>query len=298
MPVNTYPGDAASELGSLREWIGRREVRGEVLNPDQAIKLGAMLNSSGPLAAGDGCLAVPVHWLYHLPFAPTSAIGDDGHPNSGGLLPPLSRLRRMWASSRITAEGPPLKLNTFVRKESVITEIQSKRGISGDLLFIHIEHTLFSDSGPHLHELQQIVYRDAAPSASAPANVRVARRDEVWSQTITATPVLLFRYSALTLNSHRIHYDRSYAVSSEGYQGLVVQGPLIATLLLEFAYGIRPGLRAVKFSFKAIRALIEGQPFQLCAVPLSEKSGLSLWVRDHEGFVTTEACVEFNNVKS
>ncbi|WP_338426308.1 FAS1-like dehydratase domain-containing protein [Sphingopyxis kveilinensis] len=269
-------------------WVGRSETREDVASAAPLASLAALLDHDvSPWAPG---MVPPLgHWLYFLPTARQSAIGEDGHPrrDAHGLLPPVPLSRRMWAGSRIDFLAP-VPLGAALARVTTIDAIKPKRGASGDLLFVTLCHEISADGAPAIREEQDIVFRGAAgaapvPGAAPAAVVTPEPADAV--RSITPDPVLLFRYSALTFNAHRIHYDRDYARDVEGYAGLVVHGPLIATLLMDHA--LRAGLSPRHFAFRAEAPLIDGAPFDLCLAHDAE--GARLWARDAAGRTTMRA---------
>ena len=273
-------------------WVGRSETRHDVATVAPLTGLAALLDHDvSPWTAG----TVPPlgHWLYFLPTARQSVIGADGHPVRGdkGLLPPVPLPRRMWAGSRIEFLSP-IAVGAALIRVTTIDAIKPKRGASGDLLFVTLRHEISADGVPTIREEQDIVFREAVGSAPPPAASAAAAptfsaapepADVV--RSILPDPVLLFRYSALTFNAHRIHYDRDYARDVEGYAGLVVHGPLIATLLMD--HGLRAGLVPHSFAFRAEAPLIDGAPFDLCLT--RDDHGARLWARDAAGHTTMRA---------
>lgn len=273
-------------MDDFSDWIGRSETRRDVATAAPLMGLGALLDRDAAPAE-----AVPPlgHWLYFLPDARQSAIGDDGHPrrDDSGLLPPVPLPRRMWAGGRVEFLGP-IAVGAALTRVTTIAAIRAKRGASGDLLFVTLRHDITADGIPAIREEQDLVYRAAATASGAPfapPPVEIEPADAV--RHVTADPVLLFRYSALTFNAHRIHYDRNYARDVEGYSGLVVHGPLIATLLIDHAAREMPGLTPARFSFRAEAPLIDGAPFDLCL--MREGDGARLWARDASGRTTMRA---------
>ncbi|MBB6427127.1 MaoC family dehydratase N-terminal domain-containing protein [Sphingopyxis sp. JAI128] len=271
-------------------WVGRSETRTDIAAPAPLAGLAALLDHDvSPWTPG----TVPPlgHWLYFLPDARQSAIGADGHPrrDEHGLLPPTPLPRRMWAGSRI-AFLSPVAVGAALTRVTTIDAIKPKRGASGDLLFVTVRHDIAADGVPAIREEQDIVFREAATGPAAPlppvAPTDSEPADAV--RSIAPDPVLLFRYSALTFNAHRIHYDRDYAREIEGYAGLVVHGPLIATLLMDHA--LRSSLVPRRFAFRAEAPLIDGTPFDLCLV--RQDGGARLWARDAAGRATMRAEVD------
>ena len=275
-------------MDDYSDWVGRSETRHDIATAAPLVGLAALLDHD---AAPPATVPPLGHWLYFLPDARQSAIGDDGHPrrDERGLLPPVPLPRRMWAGGRVEFLAP-IAVGAALTRVTTIAAIRAKRGASGDLLFVTLQHDIAADGVPAIREEQDLVYRaaataSAAPSAPPPPAPEPEPTDAV--RRITADPVLLFRYSALTFNAHRIHYDRDYARDVEGYAGLVVHGPLIATLLIDHARREMPGLAPSRFSFRAEAPLIDGAPFDLCLT--REGSGARLWARDTGGRTTMRA---------
>ncbi len=281
-------------MDDYSDWIGRSETQRDVASAAPLVRLAALLDHAPATPATVPPLG---HWLYFLPDARQSAIGDDGHPrrDERSLLPPVPLPRRMWAGGRVEFLAP-IAVGAELTRVTTIAAIRAKRGASGDLLFVTLQHDIAADGVPALREEQDLVYRAAATAATprarsasepvpapAPAPANAVRR-------MTPDPVLLFRYSALTFNAHRIHYDRDYARDVEGYAGLVVHGPLIATLLIDHARREIPDLLPSRFSFRAEAPLIDGAPFDLCLA--REDGGVRLWARDANGRPTMRADVQ------
>lgn len=254
------------DAAALHMWIGRKEMHYDEITPTQAQALAATLDwDDTTLSIGDE-LPAPWHWLYFLPTPKASEIDVDGHARRGGFLPAVPLPRRMWAGSRIDFLSP-LCVGDSTRRVSTIKDVKSKEGSSGKLVFVTVLHETFvlddAEDGAGkserlaISEEQDIVYREAsAPGAPLPKALPAPAQPQ-WSQEIKVDPVLLFRFSALTFNGHRIHYDRSYAVEQEGYEGLVVQGPLTATLLLDLLRKHLPGETLTSFSFRGVRPLTD-----------------------------------------
>jgi 3-methylfumaryl-CoA hydratase len=230
----------------------------------------------------DGELVPPgFHWTLAQPIARESDLGPDGHPRRGTFLPPVELPRRLWAGSRVDFRRP-LRVGERVERISKIASIHEKAGRDSPLVFVTVHHQLIGEDGVALEEDQDLVYRGpSSPGARAHDNGGAARNAE-WHRVIHPTETLLFRYSALTFNSHRIHYDRRYATEVEGYPGLVVHGPLIATLLLDLMQTQVATERIERFQFKAMRPTFDTSDFAVCASP-SENGRLALWSTDNDG---------------
>ncbi|GAB4038533.1 MAG: MaoC family dehydratase N-terminal domain-containing protein [Rubrivivax sp.] len=269
------------------DWIGRTETRTERLAAAPLAGLAATLDRDDP-APQDGTELPPLaHWLYFLPQAPQHALGPDGHPRRGGFLPPVPLPRRMWAGGRFEFHHP-LRVGDEATRVSRILRVEAKHGRSGELVFVTVRHEIGGARGLALTEEHDIVYR-AAPAPGDPAPVpHRAPADEHFARTIEPDPVLLFRYSALTFNGHRIHYDRRYCTEVEGYPGLVVHGPLIATLLVDLLRRERPSARLTRFAFTALRPTFDTHRFEVCGRDDGD-GRCALWARDHEGGLTMRA---------
>ncbi|MEJ3959644.1 MaoC family dehydratase N-terminal domain-containing protein [Brachymonas sp. G13] len=277
----------------LQAWQDRSETASDNLSL-QTLRALAVTLDHDAAALQAGSQAMPLaHWLAFQPLYQTSAAGVDGHARRGGLLPPVPLPRRMWASSALQWQpGNPLRAGDAIERHSRIASVQHKQGGSGELVFVTVQHDIHNAQGLALTDKQHIVYRAAAtPGAAAPAPV-AAEQDADWQREIDPSPLLLFRYSALTFNGHRIHYDRSYAQQEEGYPGLVVHGPLIATLLMDLLLRQLPDAEVRSFSFRAVRPTFDGQPFRVCGRLQPDGKTVQLWAQDHEGWLTMQAQAE------
>jgi 3-methylfumaryl-CoA hydratase len=231
------------------------------------------------------------HWTLAPLLARESELGPDGHPRRGGFLPPIPLPRRMWAGSRITFHRP-LCIGERVERESVIAAIEEKRGRTSDLVFVTVRHRFTSAAGLAMQEEQDLVYRDPAPpgsSATGPLVDAEAEPAARWQRTVRPTETLLFRFSALTFNGHRIHYDRRYAELVEGYPGLVVHGPLIATLLLELIQSHDPSVSLERFEFRALRPTFDTSDFRVSGARGNDERHFNLWSTDNRGQRAVEA---------
>jgi 3-methylfumaryl-CoA hydratase len=277
------------DLSHLRDWIGRSETRADLITATPVAALSATLDRDDPAPVAGTVLPPLWHWLYFTPLTRHSELGEDGHAKRGGFLPPVPLPRRMWAGGRLDFVQP-LRVGEPLTRTSTIKDVTTKQGRSGSLVFVCVRHDFQTAQGLALSEEHDIVYRDA-PQPGAPAVEPVpAARDEQFSRETVPDPVLLFRYSALTFNGHRIHYDRSYVTGVEGYPGLIVHGPLIATLLVDLLRRNLPAARVKRFSFKAVRPTFDIHPFTVCGK--AEGKTVTLWGRDHEGWLTMQATAE------
>ena len=272
----------------LLDWLGRITQAEDQVTTAPIKALSATLDRDDPAPQAGDALPPLWHWLYFLPNERQSGIGPDGHPKRGGFLPPVPLPRRMWAGGRLEFLQP-LRVGESVTRTSRIVDISGKEGRSGSLVFVRVRHEIANDAGVAVTEEHDIVYRDEPrPGAPAP-QPQAARTDEQFSRRIEPDPVLLFRYSALTFNGHRIHYDRSYVTEVEGYPGLIVHGPLIATLLVDLLRRQLPGARIASFSFKALRPIFDTTPFTVCGRADEQSKAVALWARDADGFLAMEA---------
>ena len=279
-------------IQQLQEWVGKSESLKDTVTAAPMKALSATLDRPDPVPSSGSFLPELWHWLYFLPHARQSEIGPDGHPKRGGFLPPVPLPRRMWAGSRLEWLKP-IQLGDSIERVSKIESVTHKAGRTGDLIFVLVHHEIFNQSGLALIEEHDIVYRDAPGSDDKPVAPTSAPQDAKWTKTITPDDVLLFRYSALTFNGHRIHYDRKYVTEIEGYPGLIVHGPLIATLLVDLIRQSIPDSTLKRFEFRAIRPTFDIHPFKVSASPdlLADPSGktIKVWSEDHEGWLTMQA---------
>ncbi len=278
-----------SEL-NLRDWIGRSETVTDVATATPYAALSATLDWPAQRPTVGTVLPPLWHWLYFLPIAQQSEIGTDGHPKRGGFLPPVPLPRRMWAGSDFEFRSP-IHIGDALARTSTIVDVTEKSGRTGRLVFVKVRHEVRreGETAVALNEHHNIVYRDLpAPSDVAPPPL-AAPSSAAWSRNVVADDVLLFRYSALTFNGHRIHYDRQYVTQTEGYPGLIVHGPLIATLLLDLLRRQLPSATVTRFEFKAVRPTFDIHPFSVHGQPSSDGKTVRLWGQDHEGWLTMDA---------
>jgi 3-methylfumaryl-CoA hydratase len=278
------------DLAHLRQWVGRSETREERIAPFPSNALAATLDRADPVYAEGTALPALWHWLHFLPISPLAEAGPDGHPARGGFLPPVPLPRRMWAGSRLRFLRP-LVIGAEARRVSTVTDVALKSGKSGDLVFVTVRHEVFVGKDVAIEEEHDIVYRTPAePGAPAPAPV-AAPADAQWTYPVQPDAVLLFRYSALTFNSHRIHYDLDYVTRVEGYTGLVVHGPLIATLLLDGLRRARPEARVTAFTFRAIAPTVHTDRFAVRG-RIEAPGKARVWA-EKEGALTMDGTAEF-----
>jgi 3-methylfumaryl-CoA hydratase len=273
----------------LAKWIGRSETRRDTIAAAPLRELSALLDRDDPEPKAGDAIPPLAHWLYFLPTDRQSELGPDGHAHRGGFLPPVSLPRRMWAGSRLEFLRP-LAVGADATRVSTIKDVKVKEGRSGTLVFVTVRHEISDAGGLALSDEHDIVYRGEGGGAGAPVP---APTDEAWRRDIHPDPVLLFRYSAVTFNGHRIHYDHPYVTRVEGYPGLVVHGPLIATLLVDLLRRKRPNVVLRRYAFRAMRPLFDTAPFAVCGLPDEAKRAARLWTRDAEGAITMDAQAEW-----
>jgi hydroxyacyl-ACP dehydratase HTD2-like protein with hotdog domain len=263
---------------AYREYVGRSETRTDTVLPLHLRGLAATLDIPEP---DEGVLPPLWHWMLFQDWAPAHALGPDGHPKRGGFLPPVHDLpRRMWAGGRLSFPGN-LRAGDPVTRTSTILKVEEKTGGSGKLVFVTVRHEIAGPSGPAVIEEQDIVYRGTEGAAVRPADPAPSAPPGAWISQVHGHPVLLFRYSALTGNGHRIHYDADYVREVEGYPGLIVHGPLQATWLAELLRRHRPDARLASFSFRGRRPAFHLHPLSLEG--WEENGVIRLQTRDHTG---------------
>jgi 3-methylfumaryl-CoA hydratase len=269
------------DLDHLRQWIGTTSSKIENICPARVEDLAATLDRVESPQAGDP-LPPLWHWLFFHSSARQSDLGNDGHSARGAFLPPVPLPRRMWAGGRLEY-FQPLRINQEAIQISTVKAVDFKRGGTGPLLFVTVSHEIRDGEGSVLiREERDLVYRDLA-AANSDVPQRTANEKLQWSLNIVPSPSLLFRYSALTFNAHRIHYDLPYATEVEGYPGLVVHGPLIATLLMELLRRYLPEEQIRSFTYRAVSPLFHIEPFQVCGRRGSALSEISLWAQTQAG---------------
>jgi len=272
---------------SLSAWIGRTESRTEYIGESPVATLSVTLDRGDPAPQSGDPIPPLWHWLYFLPRSPLSESGPDGHAARGGFLPPVPLPRRMWGGGRLQFLDA-LRIGDTATRTSRIVDVTKKAGRSGPLVFVLVRHEVARGGRPLIVEEHDIVYREA-PKAGAAEASRQASAERTWSREIHPDAVLLFRYSALTFNSHRIHYDFPYVTKIEGYPDLVVHGPLIATLLVDLLRRSVPHVRVSGFDFRAVSPLFANAPFLVCGQPAPDGTSARLWAQRPDGALAMEA---------
>jgi len=277
--------DTAIDITHLKTWEGRREQHVDTITSQLLRGFRALLDEEPGEAATGEIVPQGLHWCLSPPTVAMRDIGPDGHPARGGFLPPVPLPRRMWAGGRLTFHDA-LRVGDAVTRRSIVRSVALKQGRTGPLCFVTVAHEVSSERGRAIEEEHDIVYRSLTQEGAVAPPMASGKGDAQLSETIVPDPVLLFRYSALTFNGHRIHYDRTYVTEVEGYPGLIVHGPLQATLLLRLA-GKLGGSPPRRFAFRGVSPLFDLAPFTVRAKP--EATGAALWVAGEDGRLHMEA---------
>ncbi len=272
------------DIDHLRQWIGRTQEASDVVTAQlvKALRATLFLNIGTP-KTGDAA-PFTTHWCLAQPVAPMNELGPDGHPARGGFLPPVPLTRRMWAGGELQFLDT-LRVGDAVTRSSKISDVTMKTGSTGILCFVSVEHTVTTLRGVAIQERQDLVYRDVTPGSKQKTQAAPPPPKAQHRETHMADPVLLFRYSALTFNGHRIHYDRDYVTKVEGYPGLIFHGPLQAALLAEFSARLRNGNAPKVFSYRGVQPLFDGAEFSVNA----NDGASELWTANSAGTPTMKA---------
>ncbi len=271
----------------LADWIGRRERMSDVVAGAPLRGLAALFDEL-PLEGAPAPLLA--HWLFFLPTARQSEIDDDGHPKRGDFLPPIALPRRMWVGGKLDFAAPLLP-GLSITRESTLADISFKRGRSGEMAFIRVSHEITAPTGALISETQEIVYRQAAqPGAAPPRESPESTPQSVFDRALQLGPVELFRFSALTFNAHRIHYDRDYAVGVEGYSGLVIQGPFLAMLMLRHFQVFAPNAAVTRYEYRLQRPAFADEAFELGLV--GDPREAEVFIRTKDGAIAARAKIE------
>jgi 3-methylfumaryl-CoA hydratase len=264
------------DVQQYQAWVGRTEESEDWITPTSVRGVQAMFDMEPVAKAGDP-LPPGWHFFYNNPIAPASQLGRDGHPKRGGFLPPVELPRRMWAGSKL-AFNAPLRVGDTLKRSSEILSVQGKTGSTGSLVFVGVRHTLRSSSGGETVDEQRIVYREDPKDGAnaAPAKKPALPEGAEFSVSSSPDPVMLYRFSALTFNGHRIHYDHPYVTGVEGYPGLVVHGPLIALSMLQAFTGTHPGVTVRGYDFTPRSPITV--PMEMTAQGRKTEQGWDLWM--------------------
>ncbi len=276
------------EKDSLAAWIGKTETCSDEVTATPIAALSATLDRDDPYPRIGDPLPPLWHYLYFLPIHRQSEIGADGMVQRGGFLPPVPLPRRMFGGTRHEFHRP-LRVGEHISRVSRIVEINHKQGRSGQLVFVLVRHEISNDRGLAVAEEQDVVYRENPKSGDPVPAPQKAPGSANWTREIRPDEVFLFRYSALTFNGHRIHYDRPYTNAVEGYPQLLVHGSLIAVLLQDLLRRNVPNASVTRFSSRSLRPLFNGAPFSACGRIESDGKTIKLWAADTEGFLATDA---------
>lgn len=278
------------DIEYLRKWIEKHESATDQITPVPVKALQATLNRQEIVCLPGDYLPPMWHILYFLPICKQSDLSPNGHPHMGDFMPPVPLPRRMYAGSRMQFHQP-LQIGDHITRNSTIRDVIFKQGRSGPLVFLKITHEISDDKGIAITEEQDIVYRQhPEPGDPAPSYLTAPQGGE-WLQEMETDPVVLFRFSALTFNGHRIHYDYPYATAVEGYPGLIVHGPLLAIYLLELLHEQISGAQVLEFKFQALKPVFAGERFFLCGTPADDRRLINMWVRDIDGHLCLQASV-------
>jgi 3-methylfumaryl-CoA hydratase len=269
------------ELDKLKDWIGKTETHADTIVAWPVTALSATLDRDDAAPKTGDELPPGWHWLFFLEAKRASELGPDGHPKRGGFLPPVPLPRRMWAGGRIEFLAP-LRIGDAIRRDSEILSVEPKHGRSGDLVFVTVRHTISTGKTAAVREEHDIVYRDAARAGDATPPGKPAPQSAAWQRSLTGDPVMLFRYSALTFNGHRIHYDLDYVKNEEHYPSLIVHGPLQTTLLLDLCrrHAARP---IKKLDYRALHPVFHGEHFTVNGNPAADGASAELWTANAAG---------------
>ncbi|HEY6334769.1 MAG TPA: MaoC family dehydratase N-terminal domain-containing protein [Alphaproteobacteria bacterium] len=281
------------ELEGLRSWIGRREEACDILLPLHVAGLEALLDRASTLPRDGEIAPAGVHWLIRPHWVPQSALGADGHPERGDFAPPVPLPRRMWAGSRLDFTKP-FRVGDTVTRQSEIVDVVVKEGRGGALVFVKVRRAYRARDGLAMTEEQDIAYRESPDPSRPPPTPEAAPPDGPWRRIVTPDPVMLFRYSALSYNGHRIHYDHPYVTKVEGYPGLIVHGPLLATILLDLVRREAPGATLEHFAFRAMAPVFDTASFTVTGAPNADGRGAVVWIKRADGALAMRAEATFN----
>ncbi len=283
---------STENLNHLTDWIGKTETAEDLLTANPLAGMSATPHRMDEEPVTGTPLPPGWHWMFFLTRVPMSELGPDGHAKRGSFLPPVPLPRRMWAGGRLSFLKP-LTVGEKLTRLSTIKDVTIKEGSSGRLVFVLVEHQISGDNGLALVEEHDIVYRGAPGPDDPKPTPKPAPGQAVWERGITPDPVMLFRYSALTFNGHRIHYDLKYVMEEEGYPGLIFHGPLTATLLMDLCRRESNDRFLRKFSFRAVSPLFDTGPFVIQGEPSSDGNVVKVWALNPNGELAMTADAEF-----
>lgn len=280
-------------MENFNSWIGKKEISSDFVNSRPIEMMQALLNEEDKNLS---VLPHLYHWFYFLPTVDGQELADDGHPKKGNFLPPIPFPKRMWAGGRLHFLRP-IHINQHIRRESEILKVELKHGKSGDMYFVTVKHSIYAEDKLAIVEEHDIVYREASNQVQTQASAEISTvksddsRNYTYKRKFPIDTVSLFRYSAITFNGHRIHYDRPYATQIEGYPGLIVHGPLLATLLIHTFKKENPTKDISSFEFRAVNPVFDFNDFYICGDIQQEKG--ELWIEKENGLVAMKAKISF-----
>ncbi len=274
----------------LKQWVGKQESIEETIAAEPLHRMRATLDMEPVIVRPGDPVPALWHWAYFLTPVRASELGYDGHPALGGFMPPVPLPRRMWAGGEFTF-GQPVRVGDRAKKLSTVRDVKIKQGRTGLLCFVEVEHSVSVDDEPRFSEIHNIVYRDKKQSGEGEVLSPQAPGNAEWSRTVVPNSTQLFRYSALTFNGHRIHYDLDFCRQTEGYPGLVFHGPLTATLLLQLAEEYSPGRSVTTYDFRAYSPLFDNAAFSLNG--RLEGDVAEMWASNADGQLAMKSKVRF-----
>lgn len=279
-------------MENFNAWIGKKEITADFSDIRPVSMMQALLNQKNKAPQ---VLPNLHHWFYFLPLVDGQELAEDGHPKKGNFLPPIPFPKRMWAGGRLEFLNP-IQINQNIKRESEILKVELKQGKSGNMYFVTVRHSIYADDTLAIIEEHDIVYREASNRVQTQANnqssqIKIESRPYTYKKQFPVDTVTLFRYSAITFNGHKIHYDRAYATEVEGYPGLIVHGPLLATLLLHTFEQENPTKTVSSFEFRAVNPVFDFNEFSICGDIHSDKG--DLWIEKSDGLVAMKATVTF-----
>ena len=284
------------DLGVLKRWIGREQEFMDIVADQPVYALSATLDRDDSIPRIGDPIMPGAHWLFFQEIVRNDDLGEDGHPGKAGFLPPVPLPRRMWAGGRLRFVKD-LNIGDTVTRKSVIKNIKHKNTRAGDAVFVTVAHEIGDDHGIAVWEEQDIVYTPRPDRWDTPPVVHPRPAMPVWVRARKLNPVMLFRYSALTFNSHRIHYDHVYATKEEGYAGLVAQAPLVATMLMHFTeHESEKKLKA--FSFRVRAPIFAVESFEMEGLPDDRGDSAKVWAMTSERGLAMEAEADFDDGES
>ena len=280
-------------MDSVSNWVGKVEEASTLVTSAPVRALAATLDRERPAPQTGDPLPPLWHWLFTMPIHPASALGADGHEKRGGFLPPVALPRRMYAGGGVEFIHP-IRLGDQLNRLSTVAAVEAKTGKTGPLVFVKVRHEYRVGEVIALVETQDIVYRER-DAAAAPPKTAPPRSGATWSREASANEVMLFRFSALTFNAHRIHYDHDFTTRVEGYPGLLVHAPLLAVLLADLVESNLPHAQLSRFAFRAVRPVFANDRFTVCGAAAAG-SPMRLWIEDSDGYLAMEASADLNSI--